>query len=368
MRFPVLCTIDQRPGKGGIARVSLLLWKVMQARFPDRCRCVTLLPTGGSARWRHKISFMSTIVGGQLARDTDWLLFDHLGPAMTQLLVPKPFRRPYAVFLHSVEVWNPIGPSKLRTLRGAAVRLANSGYTAQRIRAAHGDVGPIAVCPLTLLPDSLAPAPASDGFDTGLLRRIAPHSALIVGRVLSTERHKGHMQLIETWPEVVKQVPGAQLVIVGEGNDFEFLRAKARELGCADRILFAGWVSEQTLAAIYDRVAAYTMPSDGEGFGLVFLEAMKHRLPCIASGVDASREIVVDGATGFLVNQSDRATLVERVVALLSDPDLRRKMGNAGFRRFQEHFSFEQFEKRVVTALEPLLEAAAVDYKEGMLK
>src|SRR5215472_9592172 len=117
MRSPVFCTIDQRPGHGGIARVSLLLWKVMQNRFPDRCRCVTLLPLGASAvNWGHKINLISKIGGSQLARETDWLLFDHIGPAMTQLLVPKPFRRPYAIFLHSVEVWNPIGASKLRTL------------------------------------------------------------------------------------------------------------------------------------------------------------------------------------------------------------------------------------------------------------
>ena len=68
-------------------------------------------------------------------------------------------------------------------------------------------------------------------------------------------------------------------------------------------MLFTGWVNEETLAAVYGRVAVYAMPSDGEGFGLVFLEAMKHRLPCIASTTDATREMVVDGQTGFLVNQ-----------------------------------------------------------------
>jgi phosphatidylinositol alpha-1,6-mannosyltransferase len=178
---------------------------------------------------------------------------------------------------------------------------------------------------------------------------------MIVGRICSTERHKGHWQLIQSWPQVVNQVPDAQLVIVGRGDDVDRLKAKANETTSAAKFLFTGWVNEETLAALYERVAAFAMPSNGEGFGLVFLEAMKHRLPCIASRTDASREIVVDGQTGFLVNQDDHQLLSQRIVTLLTNADLRQRMGGAGFRRLSEYFSFERFEQRIVQALLPLI-------------
>jgi glycosyltransferase involved in cell wall biosynthesis len=82
-------------------------------------------------------------------------------------------------------------------------------------------------------------------------------------------------------------------------------------------------VSEATLHALYQRAAAYAMPASAEGFGLVYLEAMSHRLPVIASTADAAREIVVDGETGFLIAPDDRAALANRVVTLLTDESLR---------------------------------------------
>jgi len=204
--------------------------------------------------------------------------------------------------------------------------------------------------------------------DASVLRQIGEDSVLIVGRIVSAERHKGHLQLIHSWPEVVKRVPNAQLVIVGQGDDLTLLKTKVRDTGSEGRVLFTGWVSEQTLAAIYERVAVYAMPSNGEGFGLVFLEAMKHRLPCIASSSDASREIIVDGSTGFLVNQADEQMLVQRIVSLLTDSNLRRRMGEAGFKRLNECFSFEQFEERLIRALRPLMANAGSTVKRGFQK
>lgn len=360
-RSPVLCTIDQSLGNGGIARVSLLLWQVMRGISRDTCRTLSLLPPESeAATYWNKVRFAARLFGGQFRGEFEWLFFDHLGPAVAQLMVPGRYRRPYGVFLHSIEAWNELSPTALRTLREATVRVANSDYTAQRTRAAHGNLGPIEVCPLALLPDSMAPPRTQSDEDINLLRQIGNNSVLIVGRLRSTERHKGHAQLIHSWPEVVKQVPDAQLVIVGRGDDLELLKTKVRDAGMESRILFTGWVSEATLAAIYQRVAVFAMPSNGEGFGLVFLEAMKRSLPCIASSTDASRDIVVDGETGFLVNQADEPLLVRRIVSLLTDPGLRRKLGAAGFRRFEDCFSFEQFEERLVRALQPLILKAVV--------
>ena len=358
MPVPALCTIDQRPGNGGIARVSTLLWQVMQDMSAERCALITLMSgSSQSATLLDKTRFASKVVAGQLKRNFSWLMFDHLALTSTQRLVPAPYRRPYGVFLHSVEVWDALSATKLDLLKRATVRIANSNYTVQRTVEAHGAVGNIDVCHLALPPtDSLsaevsAPGRAADG---AILQRMGDHAVLIVGRMLYSERHKGHEQLIRVWPSVKTRVPDARLVIVGRGDDKPRLQNLARQTGHGESILFTDWVDDATLSEIYRRAAVFAMPSKGEGFGLVFLEAMKYRLPCIASLHDASREIVSDGQTGFLVDQADADQLSRSIATLLIDRNLRLAMGAAGFQRLASHFSFTQFKRRIITCLEPL--------------
>jgi phosphatidylinositol alpha-1,6-mannosyltransferase len=143
-------------------------------------------------------------------------------------------------------------------------------------------------------------------------------------------------------------------LIAGQGDDVPRYRAKARDLGIDRHVLFAGRVSEATLHALYQRAPAYAMPASAEGFGLVYLDAMSHRLPVIASTADAAREIVVDGETGFLIAPNDRAALADRLVKLLEDEPLRRRFGDAGYIRWRTQFSYARFQARLEEILRPL--------------
>jgi phosphatidyl-myo-inositol dimannoside synthase len=88
------------------------------------------------------------------------------------------------------------------------------------------------------------------------------------------------------------------------------------------------------------------MPSRGEGFGLVYADAMRHGLPVIASSHDAGAEIVADGVTGFCVSLDVPAELSRRLCELLDAPRHAEAMGQAGQRRWQEHFRFSAFRDR----------------------
>jgi glycosyltransferase involved in cell wall biosynthesis len=94
------------------------------------------------------------------------------------------------------------------------------------------------------------------------------------------------------------------------------------------------------------------MPSRGEGFGLAYLEAMSHGLPCIGSTHDAAGEIVTDEVTGFLVDQTDTAALVDRIARLLADADLRAAMGERGRVRVGRAFTESAFSARLFTHLD----------------
>ena len=297
--------------------------------------------------WR-KLAFTEKLIQAQLQRKLDWIVFDHVQLAVVQDLVPRAFRRPYAIILHSTDAWGTLSPFRKHALLGADRLIAVSFYTAERVKAAHPEVKDIHVCHLALPP--VSGNSNSGTVDVALLSQIRPNSTLIVGRIVLSEGHKGHEELIRAWPSVLRAAPDSQLVIVGTGDAAPKLKEMAAVSGAGPSIFFTGRVSDATLNAIYSRVAVFAMPSSAEGFGIVYLEAMCNRLPCIG-GQDAAREIIVDGETGFLVDPSDPAELTKRLADLLTDPLLRTKMGNAGFDRLNAHFSFENFESSFYEAL-----------------
>jgi phosphatidylinositol alpha-1,6-mannosyltransferase len=340
----LFCTVTQEPGHGGIARVSSLVWKVIEDQFPGLCECLIAAPSGKDyPSVFEKVRFSAKAIGHQVFRDCDIVLFDHLGLARVQTLLPDSLRRPYGVFLHSLEAWAPLDRTRLRAISGAKLRVANSHYTAKRIAEAHPEAGEIQVCHLTLGRNMIDAASPGVPEPTGIPDQMRPNSVLIVGRMMTAERYKGHDQLIRAWPLVINSVPDAQLVVVGRGDDVVRLRALAGAMGVAQNVLFAGHVSEAALGEMYRRAAVFAMPSRAEGFGIVYLEAMRHALPCIGSIHDAAGEIIVDGETGYLVDQDDLDTLSAKIIQLLADPDLRHRMGLRGLERLQCRFSLERF-------------------------
>jgi phosphatidyl-myo-inositol dimannoside synthase len=346
----VLGTVTQESGHGGIARVSVLLWRAMETLSGKNRRMVTLLKDSRNPRPMDKVRFAARLAHQQWRGEAKWILFDHLGIAAVESLVPRRWRAPYAVFLHSVEVWRDLPPRQKQVLRSAAIRIANSHYTARRIAEMHPDAGPIQVCHLAL-PDDVQPAGT---VDSEVVAKVGRTSALIVGRMASSERYKGHDQLIEIWPLVRRAVPDAQLIIAGTGDDVPRLEAAARQTG-GEGIFFTGRVSDATLDALYARAAVFAMPARAEGFGIVYLEAMRHRLPCVAGIHDAAGEVVEHGKTGFLVAQGNPEEMAAVLIQLLQNPTLREQMGDAGLRRLKACFTFAQFQTRLGTILAPFL-------------
>jgi len=281
----------------------------------------------------------------QLAGPPAALLFDLVGPARMQAWLPGPLRAPYLVPLYGIEAWRPLTWDRARALRNAAARLAISAYTARRTAEVNPGLGEIDVLPLCL--EERAP---TGEIDHDLLALAGEGYVLIVGRMAASERYKGHDPLLEALP----RLPGARLVVAGDGDDRPRLERRAADLGLASRTFFTGFVSEATLAELYRRAAVFAMPSRGEGFGLVYLEAMRAGKPCLAARGGAAEEVVEDGATGLLVDPDDPEELSGALARLLDDPDLAREMGEAGRRRFYEVFTPERFRARLRPFLDRL--------------
>ena len=264
-----------------------------------------------------------------------------------------------AVYLHGIEVWRPLRRFEATAFRRATTLLANSRHTIREFQAANPAFArtPVGCCPPGVLPPAV------------LHRRPSgPALVLTVGRMWREERYKGHDLLLDIWPAVRSAVPGAELLMVGDGDDRVRLERRAAEPVFGGAIHFPGRVSRADLDQLYADCDLFVMPSAREGFGLVFLDAMAAGRPCIGAA-GAAAEIIVPGVTGLLVATHDGPGLLEAIVSLLHDPARRRLMGEAGARAVAAQFTEAAFHRRAAVALGladgpptlPALDAAAVE-------
>lgn len=276
-------------------------------------------------------------------------VYDLLGPARVQAWLPARLRAPYLLALYGIEAWRQLSGDRFRALCNATLRLATSAYTLEAVLRANSGVGPV-----ELLPLCLEERPPAGRVDEALLGRAGRDYLLIVGRMAASERYKGHDELLDALPRLAAVHPKVRLVVAGDGNDRSRLEARAAALGLAGRTLFTGFVEEATLAELYRRAAVFVMPSRGEGFGLVYLEAMRAGKPCVAARASAAAEVIADGETGLLVDPVDPERLAAALGPLLADLDLARAMGQAGRRRFEQVYTPGRFQERLWRHLDRL--------------
>jgi phosphatidylinositol alpha-1,6-mannosyltransferase len=257
----------------------------------------------------------------------DVLLFWHLDLLR---LAPLLSRRARAVvFLHGIEAWRRPDPLTRMLLRRAAV-IANSHYTIERARTS-----------LTL-PNDVQVVHLGLGETTTDVTPAEPPIALMISRLDARERYKGHHEVIAAWPLVQQQVPTAQLWIVGDGD----LRAELESEAGEQNVRFFGRVSEQEKQRLLENARCLVLPSRGEGFGLVYLEAMRNGRPCLV-GVDAGREVVDPPHAGLAADPADTRALADAMTKLLRGGAEWKQMSQAARRRYSENFTAAE-RKRVV--------------------
>ena len=161
----------------------------------------------------------------------------------------------------------------------------------------------------------------------------------IVGVVARLEPEKGHPTLLEAWPGVLRAVPDAYLLIVGEGSRRDALEAQARELRIAHRVVFTG--RRDDVPAVTAALDVAVLPSYREAQGLTILEAMALSRPVVASNVGGIPEMVEDGVTGLLVPPHDAPALTAAIARLLTDHSYADMLGRAGHDLVHDRFCIE---------------------------
>lgn len=176
---------------------------------------------------------------------------------------------------------------------------------------------------------------------------------LFVGRV---EPRKGAMYLMKAYAQIRMRHPNTRLIIAGRGPEIGDLRRFARDRELAD-VFFAGRVSDEDKARFYKTADVFVAPSTGqESFGIVLLEAMAAGRAVVASDIHGYKRVVQRNVSGLLVEPKDPDALAEALERLIVDPDLRRRLGDAGARRAPE-YDWQHVTRELVEVYEAVIRA-----------
>jgi len=343
-----------RRGGSGIARVARLVARVLAEQRAAGQLDARALCLNDRAPVEDLGLPVATAMGSRprFVRDVhlsalrcDAMIYDFAGMARAH---PRLFglRRPHLVWMHGIEVWEHARVDHLARLRAADVLVAPSAYTRARAMALHGGLDHARVCALATEEDDAAPSPTF----------AAPPTALILARLDEGGGYKGHRELIACWPEVLRQVPAAQLVIAGDGPGRAVIEALVRRSPAHAQIALRGFVDESELAALFARAWVLAMPSRGEGFGVAYVEAMRHGLPVLGSIHDAAREVNAEAESGHNVDLDSPASLASALCRMLGDAPTCLRLGAGARARWQRDYRYAAFAQRFRPMLAALLE------------
>ena len=268
----------------------------------------------------------------------------NLGPVVQAMRFVAP-RMKSIICTHGIDVWEPLGGLRRHALNHANLVLAPSRDTADHVASRQG----VKRERIRVLPWALDPqfeALISPGSHPALPMDFpAGRVILTVGRWLATERYKGMDTLITALPRLLTQRPEVQLVLAGAGDDRAWLEELAEQNGVNRHVHFLTGLSYSELAACYSACEIFALPSRGEGFGLVYLEAMACGKPVIGGLHGGAPEVIQDGVTGYLVPHGDPIQLATSMETLLADPAHAKEMGVRGRQRAEHQFRFNIFAK-----------------------
>jgi glycosyltransferase involved in cell wall biosynthesis len=175
-----------------------------------------------------------------------------------------------------------------------------------------------------------------------------PVRIVMVARFEPQKDHRTMLMALQTLKEV-------ELDLLGDGPDMETYKIMARELGIADRVNFLGFCSNVT-----ERLAQYqifALITNWEGFPISTLEAMRAGLPTVVSDVNGCSEAILEGETGYCIPQGDVETLRSRLRTLITDSELRVKMGQLARQRYEREYTFETMYQRTIKTYQNVLKS-----------
>jgi len=262
------------------------------------------------------------------------------------------FKINYWVFIYGIEVWGPLRFFEKRALSSANLIFSISKFTREiLVKNLKIDLKKIHILSNFVDPNQFKPEPKSKIL-IDKYKLEGKQILLTVSKLNPLEKYKGHDLIIRVMAELNKEFPNLVYLIVGEGGDKKRIKNLVFNQGLEKEVIFTGEVDNKLLLNFYNLADIFCMPSRGEGFGFVYLEAAACEKPVIAARIGGASEAVSDNKTGFLINPDNLSELRMALRKLLNNKELRDKMGKEGRKMVIEKFSFEAAEKKLRNKIE----------------
>jgi phosphatidyl-myo-inositol dimannoside synthase len=365
-------TQDYAPDRGGMARRHVELAR----RWPGGTMAVSTVAAAAPADdAAHRVAVLRQPFGfreaNRFARQVQWarwLTRNMDGVALLHCGNIRPVgyavwwaarrtRTPYLVYVNGGDLlrekvkargWLKRASGR-RILGDAAGIVANSAWSADVTRDVMRLMGVTAPPPVTVIDLGTDPEHFHPSRDTGALRaRLGIGSAPLVLTVARLVPHKGQDVGIRAVAALATEVPALRYLLVGEGHDESRLRALAADLGVADRVIFAGPLSDADVAEAYATATVYLGASrldrgvNVEGFGISFVEAGASGTPAVAGDSGGVRSAVRHGETGFVVPPDDVSAISVALRTLLTDGTRREAMGRAARVAVEQYYNWDR--------------------------
>jgi len=299
---------------------------------------VAYVKSAANSKWRYVYHVMKE--GLLKTKRTDLIVCGHINLLPLAVWLKKRKRVPLILIIHGVEAWTPRHLKKQRTLLHSVDKVVSvSQYSYQRFCEWSGWVGSWFCLPNMVDMEAYQPQAPDDRVLAPLQIEKNSRILLTVARLAADERYKGIDEVIDLMPRLTAQGP-CHYVVVGRGDDLDRLQKKVQAMQLQDCVHFVGYVSDEEKKNWFCLADAFVMPGSGEGFGIVYLEALACGLPCVGSRLDGSREALREGLLGAIVDNQQPDELLLGIQAALDQPKGQVPEGLL-------YFSWHQYAERV---------------------
>ena len=290
------------------------------------------------------------------ARKYDVIITGHLNVALLPWFIKKIYpSKKQVVICHGIEIFDAaVKGFKLKLLQQADVLLAVSNYTKEALEKMPG----IRKDKITVFPNTIDPLfkePVSFEKPVHLKERYQIYNGspvlFTLTRLSSKEKYKGHDKVIGSLEKVNKVFPGVKYIIGGKADEQELKATQhlIKEKGLTDVVSMTGYIADEELTEHFMLSDVFVMPSKKEGFGIVFLEAACCGLTVVAGNKDGSRDALMNGELGILVDPDDEEAIAEGIIKALQQSKSQNK--KAIQQKVNDEFGFHKFKQRLSTVL-----------------
>ena len=317
--------------------------------------CFSFIFTGQLPKALQTLVFSLKALATAATRRPNLILCGHLNFAPVAYVLYRLLGIPYWILVYGVDAWDIKNPLRRRSLHAAEKVISISSYTRDRLMQEQSlPFSKISLLPVTfnISRFQIKPKPVYL-LDRYYLKASQP-IILTVARLSDDEQYKGYDQVIRAIPSIQEKLPDVHYILVGKGSDRPRVEALIKSLGLTNHVTLAGFVSDNEIGDYYNLCDVFAMPSKGEGFGIVYLEALACGKPTVGGNQDGAIDAICQGELGLLVDPDNVDEIATTLIEILQGESLHPMVyrSEALRQRVDQIYGFESFQASLQALLQ----------------